>query len=196
METTSEKLNGTVIRFLQSDCQVIPYKGLKHMNCKEYNEKYGPLFKERERDFWAAIKDWLEKNPERFIAFQTYIPGFNDGEPCLPVISYIGAAPGFCHDHYVDSEGKTHYAEDVYTEIPNLPKKDQEYLKGKEEWSYNDMRMNKSAEDLELEETLMEGYVDFVQEYDVTGTIKLVNDRRRKNHGEPTVNTEYYQCGW
>lgn len=166
------------------------------MNCKQYNEKYGPLFEERKKDFWAAIKDWLEKNPGRFIVFRTYIPGFNDGEPCLPCIEILAAAPGFDGDYYVDSEGKIHYAEDVFTEIPNLPKKDQKYLKGKEEWSYQDMQMSKSAEDLELEATLANGYDDFVQEYDVTGTIKLVNDRRRKNHGEPTVNTEYYECGY
>lgn len=165
------------------------------MNCEEYNEKYSSKFAQRQEDFWAAIKDWLQKNPNRFIAFHTYIPGFNDGEPCLPVISYIGAAPGFCDDYYVDSEGGPHYAEDVFAKIPNLPKRDQEYLKGKEEWSYRDMQMNKPAEDLELEATLMNGYEDFVREWNVTGTIKLVNDRRRKNHGEPVVEVEHYECG-
>lgn len=166
------------------------------MNCEEYNEKYRPLWEQRRKDFWAALKDWLEKNPERFIAFRTYIPGFNDGEPCLPCIELIGPAPGFIDDYYVDSEGEPHYADDVFTEISDLPKKDQEYLKDKEEWSYKDIELNKSAEDHELELTLVHGYEDFIQEWDVTGTIKLVNDRRRKNHGEPTVDTEYYEGGY
>lgn len=168
------------------------------MNCKEYNEKYGPLWQQRKKDFWAAIKDWLEKNPERFIALQTYIPGFNDGEPCLPIISYIGAAPGFVDDYYIDSTGESHYACDVSDdeEFASLPKKDQEYLKDKKDWSYKDIALNKSAEDLELETTLMNGYEDFVQEWNVTGTIKLVNDRRRKNHGEPVLEVDHYDCGY
>lgn len=166
------------------------------MNCKEYNEKYGSLWVQRKEDFWAAIKDWLEKNPERFIAFRTYIPSFNDGAPCLPSIEFLGPAPGFVDYYYVDSEGRPHYAEDVFEEIQNLPKKDQEYLKDKEDWSYQDIALNKPAEDLELEATLVNGYEDFVQEWNVTGTIKLVNDRRRKDHGEPTVDTEYYECGY
>ena len=162
------------------------------MNCKQYNEKYVPLLEERRKDFWAAIKDWLEKNPERFITFRTYIPSFNDGEPCLPCIEILGPAPGFVDDYYVDSRGENHYAEDAFTEVLNLPKKDQEYLKDKEGWTYKDIALNKSVEDLELEATLVNGYEEFIQEWNVTGTIKLVNDRRRKNHGEPMVDTEDY----
>jgi len=166
------------------------------MNCKEYNEKYGPLWEERKRDFWAAIKDWLEKNPDRFISFRTYIPGFNDGEPCLPCIEFIGPAPGFVDDYYIDSRGESHYGCDLsyLEEIAFLPKEDREYLKDKKDWSYSEILLNKPAGDLELEAVLMNGYEDFVQEWNVTGTIKLVNDRRRKNHGEPVVETEHYEC--
>lgn len=169
------------------------------MDCKQYNEKYGPLHAEREKDFWAAIKDWLTNNPGKFVAFQTYVPGFMDGEPCLPSIAYMGAAPGFVDSYYVDSEGGYHYGDDVLEdsyEKDALPKVDREFVDARKDWKSKDFFENQPAEDVALEKVLMNGFSDFIDLWDVTGTIKLVTDRRRKNYGEPVVDTEYYECGY
>lgn len=165
------------------------------MNCNEYNEKYAVDYEEQKKDFWSALTSWLEENPERFIFFRAYIPGFMDGEPCLPCIEILGAGPGFIGEHYVDSAGDCHYVEDVSHEnrSPDLPKSDQEYLKGKEEWDYKQIALH---EDHELAAVLAEGYERFIGEWDVSGTIKLVQDRRRKDYGKPEIKTEDYECGY
>jgi hypothetical protein len=146
----------------------------KNMNCKEYKEKYA-AYEEQEKDFWSALTSWLELNPERFIFFRAYVPGFMDGEPCLPCLEIVGAGPGFIGDHYVDSAGDCHYAEDVSHEnrFPDLPKSDHE-----------------------LAAVLENGYERFIGEWDVSGTIKLVQDRRRKDYGKPEIKTKDYECGY
>lgn len=167
---------------------------IKAMNCKEYNEKYAVDYGKQQEDFWSALTSWLEENPERFIFFRAYIPGFMDGQPCLPCLEIVGAGPGFVGEHYVDSGGGCHYIEDVLHEtvFPTLPKSDQEYLKGKEEWDYTQIALH---EDHELAAVLEDGYEKFVGEWDVSGTIKLVRDRRRKDYGKPEIKTEDYECG-
>ena len=164
------------------------------MNCKEYNEKY--TTPDREQDFWAAIKQWLQDNPDYFIFFRTYVPGFNDGEPCLPTIEMAGKAPGFIDDYYVTSTGEVFSHYELYHdkfEFNRLPKRDQKYLRETEGQDYTTLAKDL---DFELEALLHDGYEDFVQEWNVTGTIKLVNDRRRKNHGEPVVEVDHYDCGY
>lgn len=167
------------------------------MNCEEYNEKYSSKFAQRRGDFWAAIKDWLERNPGRFITFRTYIPGFMDGEPCLPCIDFVGAGPGFVDDYYIDSDNNVYFIEDVTEEKyfrSDMPKSDQEILKGLAGKELNDLI--KDNEDKELCHVFWNGFADFIGEWDALGTIKLVNDRRRKNHGEPVVEVEHYECGY
>ena len=167
------------------------------MNCKEYNEKYATDYQEQRKDFWSALTSWLEENPERFIFFRTYIPGFMDGEPCLPCVEILGAGPGFIGEYYVDSEGDCHYAEDVMHEdkFPDLPKSDQEYLKSKE-GEEGDLLDKISHEDHDLAAVLEDGYERFIDEWNVSGTIKLVQDRRRKDYGKPVTESQHYECGY
>ena len=66
---------------------------IKAMNCKEYNEKYSVDYGKQQEDFWSALTSWLEENPERFIFFRAYIPGFMDGEPCLPCLEIVPGVP-------------------------------------------------------------------------------------------------------
>ncbi len=162
------------------------------MNCKQYNEKYETP--DKEQDFWKAIKTWLQDNPDHYIIFRTYIPQWNDGEDCLPQILLLGKAPGFVDDYYVDSTGKIHTGYDLHaceSERLSLPKKDQNFLETVPGW-YEDCEVRRAHRDWELGAVLHDGFEAFIQEWNVTGTIKLVNDRRRKNHGEPTVDTVYY----
>ena len=102
-----------------------------------------------------------------------------------------GAAPGFVDDYYADSDGGIQYVEDVNPE--DLPEADRSIFKAGEELSWED-KLKK--QDLDLTEMLVEGFRDFIDEWNVTGTIKLVNDRRRKNHGEPEVTVKGYDCGY
>ena len=69
----------------------------------------------------------------------------------------------------------------------------QEYLKGKEEWTWKETKL---LEAHELAAVLEDGYEKFVGEWDVSGTIKLVQDRRRKDYGKPEIATHAYQCGY
>ena len=181
---------------------------IKAMNCKEYNEKYAVAYEEQKKDFWSALTSWLEKNPERFIFFRAYIPGFMDGEPCLPCLEMVGAGPGFIGEYYIDSTGDCHYIEDVFHEtvISGLSKEDREYLKGKEGWDYQQIALH---EDHELVAVLGDGYGKFIDQWDVSGTIKLVwkmpgrGDGAsgvihlgREGYGKPEIKTEDYECGY
>lgn len=142
------------------------------MDPKSYNEKYH--FPEQRKDFWEAIKGWLEANPERFIAFRTYVPGYMDGEPCLPCIEFIGGAPGFLgSDFYVAKDGEVYSSDDVWDAEGN-PVTDPEYLAGKEDWTYQDMML---SEDQELSSMLEDGFSQFISEWDITGYIRLVNGK-------------------
>jgi hypothetical protein len=162
------------------------------MTPEEFNKKYEQNHEEMRNDFFLAIKTWLQDHPDQFIVFRTYIPGFNDGEPCLPCIDVVGAAPGFVEDYYADSDGGIQYVEDVNPE--DLPEADRTIFKaGDTDLAWEERQKNR---DSALEQMLVEGFRDFIDEWNVTGTIKLVNDRRRKDHGEPEVTTEWYDCGY
>ena len=154
------------------------------MNCKEYNEKYG----KRSEDFWVAIKNWLETNPERFIAFRAYIPGYTDNGYSLPCIACIGAAPGFVDEYFVSSNG-TIYELEIFDEEgeENLTEWDKAYLA---KWKDRDISKTELAGDsLELEAVLVDGFDPYISRWDVDGKITLKD-------GEIKIETTDYYCGY
>ena len=150
------------------------------MNCKEYNEKYG----KRGEDFRAAIKHWLESNPDRFIAFRAYIPGYTDNGYSLPCIKCIGAAPGFLDDCFVSSNGEIYDLDRWDEEKEDLTEWDRKYLKERKDW--DNSKIGKEA-DFELEAMLVDGFDSYISRWDVDGKITLVD-------GEIKIETTEY-CG-
>ena len=138
------------------------------MNCKEYCEKY----KDQKKDFFTALKSWLKMNPERFIAYRTYIPGYADNGYSTPCVKCIGAAPGFLDECFVSSNGTIY---DLYVwdeEGEDLTDWDRKYLSEREDWDYK--RRALEAEH-ELEAVLCDGFDAFIGRWDVDGKISLVD---------------------
>ncbi len=154
------------------------------MNCKEYNEKYA----DRKKEYLAAIKNWLEENPEKFIAFRTYIPGYNDNGYSTPCIACLGSAPGFVGTHFVSSDG-TIYDLDVWdeeTEGEDLTDWDRKYLEERKDWDYKKCL---EEQDFELGAMLYDGFADFINHWDEDGKISLVD-------GEIVIDSSSYECGY
>jgi hypothetical protein len=161
------------------------------MTPKQYNDKYQKADETRREDFWVALKTWLEANPEKFIVCRTYIPGFMDGDPCLPTIDLVGAGPGYIDDYYVASDGSVSYIDDLEPEF--LPEWDQKFLEATKDL---DGKERVETQDHELSATLIDGYEDNIGEWDVLLVMKLVTDKRRKNYGEVVWESEDYECGF
>lgn len=149
------------------------------MNCKEYNEKYG----KRSNDFWSAVKNWLTENPERFIAFRTYIPGYTDNGFSLPCIACIGAAPGFLDECFVSSDGTIYDLNYWDEEGEDLTEWDRKYLEDRKDW--DNFKIAEEA-DFELGAMLVDGFDPYISQWDVNGKITLRKD------GEIKIETTYY----
>lgn len=161
------------------------------MTPEEFNKKYDVRDQQREEKWWEVVKEWLTAHPEKFLFFRTYIPGFMDGDPCLPTIELLGAGPGYLGEYYVDSEGIPHYYEDRSFDSSDLPERDQKILKETENLCLADL-VKRGFEYPDLEVFLERGFCDYVDEWDVTGTIKLSPDAKRG----VVVETERYDCGY
>ena len=152
------------------------------MNCKEYNEKYA---KQRE-DFESAVKNWLTENPERFIAFRSYIPGHTDNGYGLPCVAVIGPAPGFVDEYFVSSDGSIYEIEYFDEESEDLTEWDRKYLTERKDW---DWKKRLDEADHELEGMLADCFDWAIGRWDVEGKITLVD-------GEIVIDTTDYNCGY
>lgn len=153
------------------------------MNIKDRAEKYEALRQLVKDEFWNIVTAWLKGNPKRWIMFQTYSPeeydwSTKDNEP---TIDFIGIVPGLikstrltaagCNLRYIDSSGKVH---DVGVMTPEVL-----------EDRLRSIEMS-NAYDGFFEEFLKEGYVEYINKWNVTGTIKL------SENGSPVIQTKAY----
>lgn len=130
-----------------------------------------------------AVVKFLE-NSDRFIVFRAYVPAFNDGDPCLPVIEVVGLTGTWEGDYYLDSRGGIHTSWDLDPE--DLPEKDQELVKRAVSEDY----VQTLTEDEEAIISLVyDAYEELVSMWDVEGSIQLKDGHFR-------IFTSTYDCGY